>query len=99
MGRDDKIPAVAALGDELEKDARAASVTRYRYRSRPNFAMRKLPRERAILVCVRRRHAPDEQLAAPPKVEAATEAEPELPEEVYDPSDVQDPAPAAEAVR
>lgn len=60
MARDDNIAAVEALAEDLEKDALVARTARYVYPLRQDFKKRKMNRERAIIVCLRRRLAPGE---------------------------------------
>jgi hypothetical protein len=58
MAYDSNIDSVNELADSLESDGRIASVERYAYSLRRDFKKRKLNRDRAIAVCLRRRQAP-----------------------------------------
>lgn len=60
MARDDNIAAVETLAEDLERDALVARTARYVYPLRQDFKKRKMNRDRAIIVCLRRRLAPGE---------------------------------------
>ena len=79
MGRDDNIDAVRAIAASLETDGRIASQEVYEYPLRGDFVARKrLRRERAIPVCLRRRRQDEAS-------EVDFEAPEDFPdEEIYD---------------
>lgn len=81
MGRDETIAPVQALGDALEGDARVASVTRYVYPLRGDFKKRKLNRDHAAVVCLRRR-----QMSNDDTMGDAEEDDSDLRDEAYTPS-------------
>lgn len=85
MARDDNMEAVEALGANLEKDGRVASVTNYRYPLRADFKSRYgLNRNRSIIACIRRRRVGD---AAPPaeiERELSVVEPGDLPEETWE---------------
>ncbi len=60
MARDDNIPAVRALRDDLKRDALVEEVTSYEYPLRSDYAARLLRRERAIIAVLRRRRVVEE---------------------------------------
>jgi hypothetical protein len=94
MARDSSIPAVEELADELEGDARVASVERYRYALGAGFKKRHdLDREEAIVVCLRRREAPGE--GPPPPLD---DEEDDLRDEVHEPDLTSDPESASETI-
>lgn len=81
MGRDDNIPVVRAIVNSLGAAGAIGSPRPYEYRLRADFAAKKLPRERAICVAVRKRG--DEP---PTDLASETYSGPELPEERFEPA-------------
>ena len=81
MGRDDNMDAVRAIFERLREDGRVASSSCHQYKLRPDFKKRKLPRDHAIIACLRphqgdaRHFDPGEDL-------------PEVEIERYDPTDL-----------
>jgi hypothetical protein len=59
MGRDMTIPSVQRVGAGLKNDALVAEVAEYIYPLRRDFKKRRLNRERAIVLCLRRRQEYD----------------------------------------
>lgn len=60
MARDDNILAVRDLRDDLTSDALVENVATYEYALRSDFAARRVHRERAIIVVLRRRRVAEE---------------------------------------
>ena len=61
LARDDNIPAAKELGENLRKDALVDSIDTYEYGLRLDFvAKHHLKRERAVVVCLRRKLRPTE---------------------------------------
>jgi hypothetical protein len=88
MARDANIEAVELLASELETDVRVETAARYRYALRSDFRKRKLPRYESIIVCLRRRHGPGDEVPYDPDAEEGPEPDPEIPESVFDSSEV-----------
>ena len=80
MARDENIDAVERLAADLESDGRVEKCSKWVYPLRRDFQKRKLKKERAIVVCLRRRHAPGE---TPPSPEVGEDDD--LPEEEFKP--------------
>jgi hypothetical protein len=78
MARDQNIPAVKELRDNLAGDGLIEAVETYEFALRADFKARVLHRERAIIVALRRRRAGEE----PPDDDAHEVADEEI--EVFD---------------
>lgn len=65
MARDDNIPAVEELSEDLAQDALIESAHVGEYQLRRDFKARKLDRERAVIAVLHRRRAPGEVLVLP----------------------------------
>lgn len=55
LARDAHIPAVESIYERLAKDGRVSQHWLWKYRLRPDFARRKLPRKHGVLACLRMR--------------------------------------------
>lgn len=95
MAYDSNISAVQELADDLEGDGRVSSIDRYVYSLRKDFKKRKLNRDRAIAVCLRRR-----QVSGSPSSQESLSFDEDgtLPEEIFG-ADIEDEksTPAQEA--
>lgn len=71
MARDHNMWAVREIVDRLEGDGRVASVTCHEFRLRPDFAKRKLKRERSVVACFVPRSgvSPDQLTDGDPELE------------------------------
>jgi hypothetical protein len=87
--RDQNIPALKRLFESLRSDGRVTEARLYEYPLRHDFSARRFHRERAALVCLRRRRAPGEK---PVPVRTDLDDDADLPDELFTPETGEFPA-------